>query len=123
MAAESISLCDDPCEEPTRAVEVCFFCRGDASTSCCAQRIEWIRLHGNKAPFGVHCPQEHVDAGERHLCTMRLTSWKDGALVEEPCSGLAAGTIVGGRVCRPCGEALEHSAGGLDVTWDDGEKR
>jgi hypothetical protein len=53
-----IRAVDDP--EATRRVEICFFCRGDASTPCCGDRIKWNQLHGDKTLDRVHSPREHT---------------------------------------------------------------
>lgn len=115
VAKDAIEVKDEISEEVTLVVEVCFFCCGDAATSCCKCRDAWVRLHGSKAPLGVHCPHElrgtFVDR-----CTMLFSGWKEGARVESLCDGLSVATFLRSRVCLECGRELERT--GLGVRWD-----
>lgn len=50
-------------EEVTRRVEICHFCRGDAGTECCAERVRWYQMYGHMMPPGVHSPREDDVSG------------------------------------------------------------
>lgn len=87
----SIEVKDEAAEEVTEVVEVCLFCRGNAATSCCPTRDEWVRLYAAKAFPGMHCPHEHTGVFS-DPCIMFITGWFEGVKVDFAVFGTGIGS-------------------------------